>query len=129
MDESMMSPESRGSAPENGKEAQLDALFRAYRVACEPADVSPNFMPELWQKIEVIQNAAFSFRRIAKSFVTAAAALTLILAGIESLPHSQTSPVYSATYVEALAEHIDIDASIDASDINRPELADFSEVI
>src|SRR6185295_118836 len=98
MNESMMSPGS-GDRGHSAEEAQLDALFRAYHSACEPGEVSPNFMPELWQKIETVQNASFSFRRIARTFVTVAAGLTLVLLGIETLPFRQASPIFSATYV------------------------------
>jgi len=130
MNESMLSPEfgDQGRNAEAGRsaeEARLDELFRAYSVACEPREINPNFMPELWQKIEATQSAMFSFRRIAKAFVTVAAGLTLVLAGFQALPYREVSPVFSATYVEALADHIDIDAP----DLARPELPDFSEEI
>jgi hypothetical protein len=96
-----MSPGQR--SPEDER---LDALFRAYHLACEPREVSANFMPELWQKIEKVQSATFSFRRIARSFVTAAAALSLVLAIISFLP-LQNRHAYSVTYVEALAAQND----------------------
>jgi hypothetical protein len=44
---------------------RLDALFRAYDLACEPRKVSADFMPKLWQKIERILSttaAAFQMR-------------------------------------------------------------------
>ncbi len=50
MNESKMSQESLDS-----REERLDALFKAYRVACEPPETSVNFMPELWAKIESSQ--------------------------------------------------------------------------
>jgi hypothetical protein len=102
MKESMMPSERR--SPE---EARLDTLFRAYYSACEPDPVSANFMPELWQKIERAQSATFSFQRISKGFVTAAAALSLALAVVGFLPTHLTSPQYNATYVDALAAHND----------------------
>ena len=74
MNESRMSAEQRG--PDDDR---LDALFIAYRSACEPREVSANFMPELWGKIERVQSTTFSFRRIARGFVTAAAALSLAM--------------------------------------------------
>ncbi len=123
MNESMLSPESGDQS--SPQDVHLDALFRAYHVACEPGEISPNFMPELWQKIESAQSAAFSFRRIARAFVTVAAGITLMLAGFEALPYSQMSPIYSATYVEAVADH----SEIESTDITRPELPDFSEEI
>jgi len=94
---------------------RLDALFRAYHLACEPREVSANFMPELWEKIEKVQNATFSFRRIAKSFVTAAAALSMVLAAIGFVP-TRNSPAYNVTYVEALAAHNDALAAHSLSD-------------
>jgi len=111
-DGSMMSPQDRG--PEDQR---LDSLFQAYRAACEPREVSPNFMPELWQKIDRVQSATFSFRRIARGFVSAAAAMALVLATLVIAPSWQASPVYKATYVETLAAH-----DADASDMTRPDL-------
>jgi len=91
----------------SSEEAHLDSLFRAYYSACEPGPVSPNFMPELWQKIERTQSATFSFRRIAKGFVSAAAALSLALAVVCFVPARSSSPAYNATYVDALGAHTD----------------------
>src|SRR5438067_2375006 len=99
--------ESRMPAHRTPEDDQLDALFIAYRGACEPRQVSANFMPELWDKIERVQSATFSFRKIARGFVTAAAALSLVMATVAVLPSHQISPVYSVTYVEALAAHND----------------------
>lgn len=88
------------------EDKQLDALFRAYHMACEPRQVSPNFMPELWQKIEKAQSAVFSFRRIARRFVTAAVAVSMVWAIVGFLSSTQQSAVtYSATYIDALAAH------------------------
>src|SRR5262245_24797476 len=93
--------------PERGsvEDERLDTLFRAYHSACEPGPVSANFMPELWQKIERVQSATFSFRRIAQGFVTAAAALSLALGVIAFVPSHQNSPLYNATYVDFLTAH------------------------
>jgi hypothetical protein len=115
------------------EDERLDTLFRAYYSACEPGQVSPNFMPELWQKIERVQNATFSFRRIAQSFVTAAAALSLVLAVVAFVPSHQNSALYNATYVdfltahnEALAAHND---SSDYMDLLHPDSPDDVEEI
>ena len=40
-------------------EEQIDALFRAYRDACPTPEPGPNFMPDLWQKIEARQTLGF----------------------------------------------------------------------
>jgi len=116
----------------DSRDERLDALFRAYRVACEPPETSVNFMPELWQKIEKTQNATFSFRRIAKGFVTAAVALSMALAIIGFVfSDSQNVPVYHASYVEALAAHneaLDARNSMDSVeyvlDMLHPDSAD-----
>jgi hypothetical protein len=82
---------------------KLDALFRAYRDACPTPEVSANFMPTLWGRIESRQSFVFSFRRMANAFVTAALALTIALGVYMSIPHSATSS-YPQTYIEALAD-------------------------
>jgi hypothetical protein len=100
---------------------RLDALFRAYARACPDPDVSANFMPNLWQRIELRQKFGFSFRRMANALVTAAVALSLGLSVYMSLPH-QTSP-YSQSYIEALA-----DANpIETPDIVAPVRVDLTE--
>jgi hypothetical protein len=127
MNESWMSPESP-----DAREERLDALFKAYRVACEPREASVNFMPELWEKIERTQSATFSFRRMAKGFVTAAAALSMVLAIIGFVSSgTQVSPVYHGSYLEALAAHneaLDARNSIDSveyvQDLIHPDSGD-----
>lgn len=114
MNESRMSPEQR--SPE---EERLDALFLAYRSACEPAEVSANFMPELWQRIDRVQGITFSFRRIARGFLSAAAALSVVLATLAIVPEWRTSPVYNATYVETLAA--DSETVSDSTDVVPPD--------
>jgi hypothetical protein len=91
------------------EDERLDALFREYRQVCEPHEANPNFMPELWRNIEAKQSATFSFQRIARAFVTVGAALTLILATYELVPHSNSSAAFNATYVETLADQSDTD--------------------
>jgi hypothetical protein len=126
MNESRMSFDDRSPDDE-----RLDALFMAYRSACEPREVSANFMPELWGKIERVQSNTFSFRRIARGFVTAAAALTLVMATVAVLPYHSSSPAYSVTYVEALAAHNDALTADggDSSDLSRPDSPDDVEEI
>jgi len=97
-----------GGANEKDTE-RLDALFRAYRAACPDRDPSVNFMPGLWQRIESRQTFAFSFRRMVSGFVTAAAALTLVLGVYMSIPHANTSSAYPVSYVEALADATSLD--------------------
>jgi hypothetical protein len=85
------------------REQYLDEFFHAYREACAYGEPDANFMPMVWQRIEARQTGSTLFRRAAKSFVTAAAALSLILALFLMRPSQQNSAFYNSTYVEALA--------------------------
>lgn len=81
----------------------LDALFRAYRDACPDPDASPNFMPELWRRIEERQRSVFFLGRWARALVTAAAVLSMAMAGYLYIPHGRSSLFSIESYVEALA--------------------------
>jgi hypothetical protein len=102
---------------------KLDALFGAYRAACGNPDASANFMPELWARIESRQTFAFSFRRMANAFATAAVALSLALGLYMAVPGRTNQNFGNQSYVEALAEA----STPDAQDFVNPitlELAD-----
>jgi hypothetical protein len=83
--------------------AKLEALFQAYREACPDPDVSANFMPELWRRIDERQRSVFFMGRWARALVTAAAVLSLGMAAYLYIPHSGTSMFSVESYVEALA--------------------------
>lgn len=86
----------------------LDRLLRAYRQVCGEPEPSANFMPELWSRIEQRRSAVFRFRRVARAFVTAAAALSIFLAGLtHTNPQLRAPEVYQATYLDVLAaQHV-----------------------
>jgi hypothetical protein len=77
---------------------KLDQLFRAYREACPDVEAGPNFMPQLWQKIERRQNLPFVMRRFARVFASAAAAACLVMSLLLVLP-SKRSPL---SYLDVL---------------------------
>jgi hypothetical protein len=81
------------------RERQLDALLQAYRTAIPDPEASPAFMPGLWERIDARRK--FSLR-IARAFVTAAAALSLLLGAFLASPSLRNSLVYSATYLDIL---------------------------
>ena len=87
---------------------KLDALWAEYREALPDPDASPNFMPQLWQKIESRRVETTSvFRRLAKICVMASVVLALVI-GAVVIPHSTNNDevFYSGTYVDILAaEH------------------------
>jgi len=86
---------------------RLDALWAEYREATPDPDASPNFMPQLWQKIEARRVETTSvFRRLAQICVMATIALALVISAV-LIPRSNYEEVfYSGTYVDILAaEH------------------------
>jgi hypothetical protein len=102
-------------------EERLDALFLAYR-DCPTPEPSANFMPALWAKIESRQRVAFSFRRVAGAFVTAALALSVALGVYLAVPHSNQA-YYSQTYLEATGAN----TNLNTADIVGQALPDFSD--
>jgi len=88
--------------PQPDLESELDRIFAAYREACPAPEPSPNFMPLLWEKIEARRSVSYSFGRLTRAFITAAAAICLLLVVLQST--SRTQPAfYTQTYIEALA--------------------------
>jgi hypothetical protein len=86
---------------------RLDALWVQYREVVPDPEASPNFMPQLWQKIEARRVETTSvFRRLAQICVMASIALALVMS-VVLIPHTNNDEVfYSGTYVDALAaEH------------------------
>ena len=83
--------------------AELDAMFRAYRDACPDPDASANFMPEIWRRIEERQRSVFFLGRWARALVTAAAVLSLGMAAYLYIPRASNSVFSAESYVEALA--------------------------
>jgi hypothetical protein len=86
---------------------RLSDLFQAYRAACPDPEASANFMPELWRQIEGREGVSMGFGRVARNLVTAALALSTLLAFAFSIERSWMAPLPSETYVEVLAEDLD----------------------
>jgi hypothetical protein len=86
---------------------RLDALWVEYRDATPDPDGSPNFMPQLWQKIEARRVETTSvFRRLAQICVTATIALALVIGAVLIPRNSNDEVFYTGTYVDVLAaEH------------------------
>lgn len=86
---------------------RLDALWAEYRDCTPDPEAGPNFMPQLWQKIEARRVETTSvFRRLAKICVMATVALALAMSAV-LIPRNNFDDVfYSGTYVDILAaEH------------------------
>ena len=82
-------------------DAKLDRLLVAYKQAVPDPEVSPQFMPKLWQKIDARRNESLSiFRRLAEVCVMATLALALLMSVL--LP--QAEPGVAGNYVDALKD-------------------------
>ena len=84
-------------------EDQLDRLFVTYREACGCPDASPEFMPNLWGKIEARQNSSVFMFWLAKRLVTAAAAVCVLMGGLLVFSWRVGAQYYPYTYVDILA--------------------------
>ena len=84
----------------------LKQVFRNYREAHPDTEVSANFTPILWRKIESRRRMAGSMamlRRLAQAFAGVAATAAVIL-GVFVIPHLQDrAEVQSASYAEVVA--------------------------
>lgn len=88
-------------ADDNSSQRRLDELFLAYRQACPDPDATPNFMPELWARIEAREASTNWFGRVAKALVTAALAATVIL-GMMISSANKPNAFFDATFVDAV---------------------------
>jgi len=82
---------------------ELDDLFAAYLQACPAPEPSPDFMPRIWQQIEARRSASSAFGRWTRAFVTAAAAICILLGLMQTYVPSQPS-FYTQTYLESLQD-------------------------
>ena len=82
---------------------RLDALFADYRAACPEREAGPDFMPQLWQRIEARRGIpAFLFRRWIGVCAAATVAGALFISTL-LIPRYQRAPVYQTHYVDVLA--------------------------
>jgi len=91
-----------GNVDSSENDIQLDRLLMRYRQATEFGDASPNFMPELWARIESRRSPSLMIERVGRVFAAGAVALA-ILAGLFTAfaPQRPTED----TWVEAIASH------------------------
>lgn len=104
---------------QNVNHEELDGLLEAYRGACPDPEPSDRFMPELWSKIDARRSSVVLLTRWSKIFVTAAAALTLLMSVI-LIPRVQSRDVYNSTYVDVLSADHTYDNTVSA-DLVRAE--------
>ncbi len=92
-------PNNHGSPSDDGR---LDALLLAYRAACPDPEPSADFMPRLWQRIEAREKVSVVFGRVARNLVTAALALTVMMALALSLSRLDSGVYSKQSYMEVL---------------------------
>jgi hypothetical protein len=93
---------------------EIRTLLSQYREAVPDLEPRANFMPELWQSIESRRRLTLNLGRIAKGFVTAAAALCLLMSVLFVVPpKSPISPISSVTYLDVLSAASDDSADVD----------------
>jgi|SRR3984885_14319560 hypothetical protein len=93
------------------QDAELNALFHAYRAACPDPEPSAHFMPEIWRRIEERQRSLFFLGRWARAFVTAAAVLSLGMAAYLYIPLEGNTVFSAESYVEAVAAGHAVDSA------------------
>jgi hypothetical protein len=102
-DRRKLNSDDTGSFPD-----ELRNVFVSYRDTLPDPEPTANFMPALWARIESKQKLGYSFGRFSRRLVTGAGAFCLLISGLLFTPLSQTPGVFTATYVDVLAnEHVD----------------------
>ena len=61
---------------------ELQQLFKSYGEFHEDVDSSPNFMPNLWAKIEARRSPWFAMQRMARYVVAGAMAAALLMGAV-----------------------------------------------
>ncbi len=82
---------------------ELNDLFAGYKATMPDLDPSPDFMPELWRKIEARQSLVVRIKRLTQVFVAAAAAICVVLGLLLTMPRTDKAPI-NGNYVDVLAE-------------------------
>ena len=86
---------------EEWSEQRLGAIFAAYREAVPDPEASANFMPQLWQRIDAKRTVPLTLRRLAHVFLSAAAAICLVMSLLQYLPQSSG---ITMSYIDFLDE-------------------------
>jgi hypothetical protein len=105
---------------------RLDHLFLEYRGACDAPELSANFMPALWQKIEARQSSSWMFKKVSGWFVAASAAASAVLAlALLTMP-SMPANVNAETYIDALAADHAAEYALYTEPVHVDQVADYS---
>ncbi len=83
-------------------DGDLDKLFAEYRDACPEVDLNPNFMPEVWRRIEARRGFWPAFEHLARVAVAVCMFACLVFALLD-VAGIRNSIVSDQSYAEALA--------------------------
>ncbi len=92
-------------------EGRFDALMASYRDALPDRDASPDFMPEMWARIDARRNQTTFFTRMSRALVTFALAASVLCGILVASSNHQAASYFNGTYIEVLKmEHnLDLD--------------------
>jgi len=93
----------RGDTMMDNLNRELDSMLAAYRQAIPDPEPSPEFMPTLWRKIDGRRNLVFRLGRLTRVFLTSAAALCVLMMGVQTFPRLDHR-VARPSYLDVLAE-------------------------
>ena len=98
---------------------RLNSLLAEYRDACPDPEPGPNFMPQLWRRIEARRSATASLllRRWAEVWIAATVTFAIVIS-VFLIPRLQDPPAYQASYVDVL---LAADSASDAAVLSRGE--------
>ncbi|MCS7026474.1 MAG: hypothetical protein NZV14_16880 [Bryobacteraceae bacterium] len=93
---------------QDGTDRQFTELLAAYRQACPDVELSPTFMPGLWQKIERRRSLPVLMGRFVRLFAGASAVLCLLMMALlfvspVSQPLSYLDVLHQENQTEMLA--------------------------
>jgi hypothetical protein len=89
---------------------ELDRLFTSYRDACPDVELSANFMPGIWARIEARRGFLPSFQHLAR-FVMAACAVACLLLALLNFGTGRATVPAEPNYAEALASDQNAEAT------------------
>lgn len=99
-------------------ENELNSLFAEYRKAIGDPDVSADFTPRLWRKIEARRNFTWRLRRMSQVALAAALGLCFVVGGAALVQRDHISGTYADVLADAqphetvafLGVHLDPDS-------------------
>jgi hypothetical protein len=83
-------------------DGDLDKLFAEYREACPEVELNPNFMPEVWRRIETRRAFWPAFEHLARIAVAVCMFACLVFAVLD-VAGLRYSAISDQSYAEALA--------------------------